>query len=392
MKNLFILGFILLSTGLLARPNQDSLLLKIDKRNQEIIGNPNNSKKSLKEELQAIFAKNGIVMEDSLWQSIRKAVQADNEKDTSIVVSIGGKNVNIKLHQTGFNGTKSVSVAKANSAGSPSSNNKQVEVGLKGIHVKEGNEEVHVGWNGVQVKEGDEVTRVIWGKDSTKIQAKDRNFYQRKGLNLYLGLNGTSGNLPAVSIAQFPAPLLSTDFGLKPMGSRYVGLEISRSIRLASNPKSRFNLGYGLQFDWYNFMFDHNRIIQKGTDAVIFQPIIDSNGGETVLSKNKMTVSYVTLPIMPHWTYSKESAVQMIGLGGYVSYRLDSYTKAIEDKTDNLHKNTSNLFVNQIRYGVRAEFALKHFPDLFFSYDLSPLFEKGKGPDVQAFSFGLRLL
>ncbi|CAM3383757.1 outer membrane beta-barrel protein [Aquirufa ecclesiirivi] len=392
MKNLFILGFILLSTGLLARPNQDSLLLKIDKRNQEIIGNPNNSKKSLKEELQAIFAKNGIVMEDSLWQSIRKAVQADNEKDTSIVVSIGGKNVNIKLHQTGFNGTKSVSVAKANSAGSPSSNNKQVEVGLKGIHVKEGNEEVHVGWNGVQVKEGDEVTRVIWGKDSTKIQAKDRNFYQRKGLNLYLGLNGTSGNLPAVSIAQFPAPLLSTDFGLKPMGSRYVGLEISRSIRLASNPKSRFNLGYGLQFDWYNFMFDHNRIIQKGTDAVIFQPIINSNGGETVLSKNKMTVSYVTLPIMPHWTYSKESAVQMIGLGGYVSYRLDSYTKAIEDKTDNLHKNTSNLFVNQIRYGVRAEFALKHFPDLFFSYDLSPLFEKGKGPDVQAFSFGLRLL
>lgn len=391
MKNLFILGFILCSTGLLARPNQDSLLLKIDKRNQEIIGNPSNSKKSLKEELQAIFAKNGIVMEDSLWQSIRKAVQADNEKDTSIVVSIGGKNVNIKLHQTGFKGTQGLTSTKTITASSPG-NSKQVNVGINGVHVKEGNEEVHVGWNGVQVKEGDEVTRVIWGKDSTKIQAKDRNFYQRKGLNLYLGLNGTSGNLPAMSIAQFPAPLLSTDFGLKPMGSRYVGLEISRSVRLASNPKSRFNLGYGLQFDWYNFMFDHNRIIQKGTDAVIFQPIIDGNGGETVLSKNKMTVSYVTLPIMPHWTYSKESAVQMIGLGGYVSYRLDSYTKAIEDKSDNLHKNTSNLFVNQIRYGVRAEFALKHFPDLFFSYDLSPLFEKGKGPDVQAFSFGLRLL
>ncbi|MHA8098573.1 outer membrane beta-barrel protein [Aquirufa aurantiipilula] len=392
MKNLFILGFILLSTGLLARPTQDSLLLKIDKRNQEIIGNPSNSKKSLKEELQAIFTKNGLVLEDSLWQSIRKAVQADSEKDTSIVVGIGGKNVTIKLHQSGFNGTKSFSSTKTISSGSPSSIDKQVEVGLKGIHVKEGNEEVHVGWNGVQVKEGNEVTRVIWGKDSTKVQAKDRNFYQRKGLNLYLGLNGTSGNLPAVSIAQFPAPLLSTDFALKPMGSRYVGLEIARAIRLSSGKNSRFNLGYGIQFDWYNFMFDHNRIIQKGNDAVIFQPIINGNGGETVLTKNKMTVSYVTLPIMPHWTYSKESAVQMIGLGGYVSYRLDSYTKAIEDKTENLHKTSSNLFVNQIRYGVRAEFALKHFPDLFFSYDLSPLFEKRKGPDVQAFSFGFRLL
>ncbi|MHA8053152.1 outer membrane beta-barrel protein [Aquirufa sp. Wall-65K1] len=392
MKNLFILGFILFSTGLLAKPTQDSLLLKIDKRNQEIIGNPSNSKKSLKEELQAIFAKNGIVLEDSLWQSIRKAVQADSDKDTSIVVTIGGRNVNIKLHQNGFNGTQELSTTKTIRASSPGNNNKQVNVGINGIHVKEGNEEVHVGWNGVQVKEGDEVTRVIWGKDSTKIQAKDRNFYQRKGLNLYLGLNGTSGNLPAVSIAQFPAPLLSTDFALKPLGSRYAGIEIARTIRMGGGKKSRFNLGYGLQFDWYNFMFDHNRIIQKGNDAIIFQPILNANGGETVLSKNKMTVSYLTLPIIPHWTYSKESSVQMIGLGGYVSYRLDSYTKALEDKTDNLYKSTSNLFVNQIRYGVRAEFALKHFPDLFFSYDLSPLFEKGKGPDVQAFSFGLRLL
>lgn len=374
----------------MARPNQDSLLLKIDRRNQEIIGNPSNSKKSLKEELQAIFAKNGIVLEDSLWQSIRKAVQADTEKDTAILVTVGGKNVNIRLNQSSFSGTKGQANTKSIYSSSPT--NKQVNVGLNGVHVKEGNEEVHVGWNGVQVKEGDEVTRVIWGKDTTKIQAKDRNFYQRKGLNLYLGLNGASANLPEVSIAQFPAPLLSTDFTLKPTGSRFVGIEVARSIRLGSGNKSRFNLGYGLQFDWYNFMFDHNRIVQKGQNGVIFQPIIDSNGGETVLSKNKMTVSYLTLPIMPHWTYSKESAVQMFGIGGYVSYRIDSYTKAIEDKSGNLHKTTSNLFINQIRYGVRAEFALKHFPDLFFSYDLSPLFEKGKGPEVQAFSFGLRLL
>ncbi len=110
------------------------------------------------------------------------------------------------------------------------------------------------------------------------------------------------------------------------------------------------------------------------------------------MSKNKMSVSYLTLPIMPHFVFDKKSAVQMIAIGGYVSYRVDTWTKAIEEESGNLRKETSNLYVNPFRYGVRAEFALRHFPDLFFSYDLSPLFEPGKGPEMRGLAFGIRLL
>ena len=138
-------------------------------------------------------------------------------------------------------------------------------------------------------------------------------------------------------------------------------------------------------------MFDHNRVVTKSPSATTFQPILDAQGNEIQLSKNKLTVSYITLPIVPHVVFSKQSAVRMIGLGGYVSYRLDSWTKTIEEKNDNLARNGSNFNLNQVRYGVKAEVALRHVGELFFNYDLSPLFQKDLGPQLTAFSFGIKL-
>jgi hypothetical protein len=139
-------------------------------------------------------------------------------------------------------------------------------------------------------------------------------------------------------------------------------------------------------------MFDHNRIATKGPNGVQFTTYYAAPGKEIAMSKNKMSVSYLTLPIMPHFAFDKKSAVQMIAIGGYVSYRLDTWTKAVEEESGNLRKETSNLYVNPFRYGLRAEFALRHFPDLFFSYDLSPFFETGKGPEMRGLAFGIRLL
>ena len=82
----------------------------------------------------------------------------------------------------------------------------------------------------------------------------------------------------------------------------------------------------------------------------------------------------------------------MISFGGYASYRLASWSKTVEDKSGDKNKETSNFNLNQIRYGLRAEFAIRKFPDLFFNYDLNPMFETGTGLKMNGFSFGLRLL
>lgn len=377
--------------SLFAKEAQDSLLLKIDKRNQTLL-EAGSSKRTLREELEIAFSKKGLVLSDSLWQDIRKAIKTDSDGDSSLSVRIGNSQVKIGIFKSGVGSRKSVVGSGQSAVDSRqwSGKKEEVRVGLDGVHVKDGNEETHVTWDGVYHREGNEVTKVIWGKDSTKI--KRPNLYSRRGLNFYLGLNALTGVQPEVAIPYPGAPAYVPNFTLDPMGSRYASIEISRFVTLSEGKKSAFRLGYGLEIDWYNFRFDHNRIATKGPNGVQFTTITSSTGKEVAMSKNKMSVSYLTLPIMPHFAFDKKSAVQMIAIGGYVSYRLDTWTKAIEEESGNLRKETSNLYVNPFRYGVRAEFALRHFPDLFFSYDLSPLFEPGKGPEMRGLAFGIRLL
>lgn len=411
MKNLLLMTCLLVSQGLWAKNTNDSLLLKIDKRDQKIIGAKADSKKTLREELEGVFEKKGLVLTDSLWQQIRTVIRTDSEGDSSLTMQIGNSKVKIGVIKSGatYNGPqKTFKMAypedqktfavKKDSLGKSivikSDGKEEVRVGWNGIHVKDGKEEVHVDWNGVHVKEPNgEETKVIWGRDSTKTQSKDKksNLYERKGFNIYIGLNGLTGKMPENVIAIYPSPYLNSDPELKPLGSRFVSLDFTHAATIARGKKSAFKLGYGFSFDWYNFMFDHNRVVTKATSATNFQPILDTRGDEVALKKNKLTVSYITLPIVPHVVFSKQSAIKMIGLGGYVSYRLDSWTKTIEEKSDDLTRIGSNFNLNQVRYGVKAEMALRNVGELFFNYDLAPLFQKGKGPELTAFSFGIKL-
>jgi len=395
MKNLLLMTCLLVSQALWAKNTNDSLLLKIDKRDQKVIGANKDSKKTLREELEGVFEKKGLVLTDSLWQQIRTVIKTDSEGDSSLTMQIGNSRVKIGILKSGVKYKSDINMkSKPGGVTIESSGKDEVRVGWNGIHVKDGKEEVHVDWNGVHVKEPNgEETKVIWGRDSTKTQSKDKksNLYERKGFNVYIGLNGLTGKMPENVIAIYPSPYLNSDPELKPLGSRFVSLDFSHAATIARGKKSAFKLGYGFSFDWYNFMFDHNRVVSKAASATNFQPIFDTRGDEVALKKNKLTVSYITLPIVPHVVFNKQSAIKMIGLGGYVSYRLDSWTKTIEEKSDDLTRIGSNFNLNQVRYGVKAEVALRHVGEIFFNYDLTPLFEKNYGPQLTAFSFGFKL-
>ena len=365
-----------------------------------MLGTKGDKTKTLKEELTQVFEKKGLVLSDSLWQNIRKTIQSNTDLDSSVNVRIGNSQVKIAIIRSDRDLLGQQSIAARNKPLDRiieiGTNKKEViDIGLKGIHIKDGKEEVHVDWNGVRVKESNgEETRVYWGPDSLKAKQKkeNANFFSRDGLNLYLGLNGLSGEVPQINATIYPMYYLQTDTELKPFSSRYVSVEFAESLTLVKGKKSAFRLGLGISFDWYNFIFDHNRSVQKANQGAIFQPKFDAQGNEIAFSKNKLTVSYINIPIMPHVVFTKNSGVQMIGLGGYVGYRIDSWTKSIEEKTENLNRVSSNFNINQFRYGLRAEFAFKKLPNLFFNYDLSPLFEKNSSPNLAGFSFGIRLL
>lgn len=378
MKKIIAIICLLVSVfSLSAKEREDSLILKIDKRNQTLIG-AKNSNRTLREELESAFDKKGVVLSDSLWQTIRQTIKTDSDGDT-ISVQIGSQKVKIAINR---------STVDRNQSG----RKEEVRVGMDGIHVKDGNEETHVTWGGVYHKDGKEVTKVIWGKDSTKLAKKDAALFKDNGLHLNLGLNGLNGKPSPLQTTLFPPTLLSTDFDLKTINSTFVSLAIDESINLVSGKKSAWRLGYGVSVDWYNFQFDHSRVIQKSASGqTIFQPII-SKGSEIELEKNKLAVSYVTLPLMSQFVFRKVSSIQMISFGGYASYRLTSWSKTKEDKSNDRNKESSNFNLNQFRYGLRAEFAFRRFPDLFFNYDLNPLFESNTGLKMNGFSFGVKLL
>lgn len=386
---------LLVSQGLWAKNTNDSLLLKIDKRDQKIIGAKADSKKTLREELEEVFEKKSLVLSDSLWQQIRAVIRTDSEGDSSLTIQIGNSRVKIGILKSGVKYKSDISIRSKPGGGVSigSSGKEEVHVGLDGIHVKDGKEEVHVDWNGVRVREPNGAeTKVVWGQDSTKHSQKDVALFINTGFYLNLGLNGINGKPSDVQVAIYPPYWKTSDFDLKTVNSTFISLGIDRSFNLIRGTKRAWRLGYGLGFDWYNFQFDHSRVIQKSAAGqTMFQPII-SNGQEIDLEKNKLAVSYLTLPLMSQLVFRKVSAIQMISFGGYASYRLASWSKTVEDESGDKNKETSNFNLNQVRYGLRAEFAIRKFPDLFFNYDLNPIFESATGLKMNGFSFGLKLL
>lgn len=400
MKKIITLFVLLVSQSVFANEIQDSLLLRIDKRDQKIIGNPSDQGRPLKEEIEKLFLKKNIVLTDSIWQNIRTMIRSESDTNNELIMNIGNQKVQIAIlkredYRTEKESMKKDGTEREERRDQREERKEEIKVGLNGVHIVDGKEEVHVDWNGVYVKEANgEETKVIWGQDTSKIHPKEKqlNLYNRKGLNFYLGLNGLSGKAPEVQTTIYPQPFIDADLNLKPLSSRYVYLEIARTATVKRYKKSALKIGYGIGLEWYNFMFDHNRVVQNNSNRTVFQPTLGSNNQELKYIKNKLSISYLTLPIMPYWSFPKTSTFQMIAVGGYLSYRIDSWTKTIEEKNENLVKNSNNFNINQFRYGLKAEFAIKNFPDVFFNYDLSPIFDVNQGPQMTGFSFGIKLL
>jgi hypothetical protein len=139
--------------------------------------------------------------------------------------------------------------------------------------------------------------------------------------------------------------------------------------------KSPLFINYGLEFSANNFMFDQNVSIQKGAETVEFTEAMRD------LKKSKLTVWYVSLPVMPMLNFGhRDNARFRIGAGGYIGYRIHSYSKIMyfDDGKKKEHER-SNFYLNNFRYGLIGQVGFKDV-NIFVKYDLNPLFAEGRGP------------
>ncbi len=325
-------------------------------------------------------------------------------KSTRIVIYSEDKEELSKLKNYDFNGLlrQVIAVSEATQSGAGRKDTSFVvdgnQVDIKDGHVtvKDKDNETEVTFRVRVGGETDEVT--ITEDDSTTVtirtRSKPREYSERNkdkwerrnnrssrrtdnefvfdlGLNNYLENN------------RFPDEN-NAAYGLRPLGSRYIAVGNEFRTRIGGR-KSPLYLKYGLEFSANNFMFNQNVQIQRGPEAVEF------TDASRDLRKSKLTVWYVSVPVMPMLNFGpRDNAKFRIGVGGYVGYRIHSYSKIMYfDNGKRKEHERDNFYLNNLRYGLVGQVGIGDI-NLFVKYDLNSLFADGRGPELNALSFGVR--
>lgn len=169
---------------------------------------------------------------------------------------------------------------------------------------------------------------------------------------------------------------------VKPWGSWYVGLNTTGTWK----PSKNFHIKSSLGVSWYNFkMEDTDLIAVKTPNRIEWQEFNEGDG-----TKSKISASFVNFTLVP--SIQTNDGNLRFGAGGYAGLRIGGRGKFVYDDAAGeevkLYEK-SNMFVENFRYGLRGEIGIGKEIDLFFNYDLNNLFQPGKGPELQAMSFGI---
>lgn len=240
-------------------------------------------------------------------------------------------------------------------------------------------------------------------KDDEHDYLKERKTKYRKGTHNHFKIDFGINNY--LENNDFP-DANNALYSVKPFGSWYVALNAINKTNVAGP----LFVEWGGGFSWYNFKYENTDTrITKTNNGVVF----DKDPRDINPIKSKLSASFINVSVVPlldfgyserthnYWRFPdgdieidfRRKYGLRIGFGGYAGYRLGSHSKQVYSLNGDREKDreTSNFFINNIRYGLRAQLGAGRV-DLFANYDLNELFSDNKGPKLNAFSFGFTLL
>jgi hypothetical protein len=184
-----------------------------------------------------------------------------------------------------------------------------------------------------------------------------------------------------------------TSYTVRPWGSWYLGASSIQRTRITRH----VFLEWGLGISWYNFKFQNDDVmLQRMDDHVEF--VTDTR--DVNHKKSKLTTTYINasfVPVIDFGGHSRKPRMWdgygssfRIGFGPYIGYRIASRSKLVYKDDGDLEKEKqrNSFYLNNVRYGARLQLGF-YGTDLFFNYDLNELFASNKGPNLNAFSFGI---
>jgi hypothetical protein len=182
---------------------------------------------------------------------------------------------------------------------------------------------------------------------------------------------------------------------LRTLGSRYVNIGLNKVVRLGGKQSPAY-LVFGPEFAFNNYMLEGNNkwVNQNGLTSVV----PETNGRQ--YQKTKLATSTFSVPLMVQFKFREKDAHTghsrsgfTIGAGGFVGYRLGSWTKLkyFEEGNTYKDKNYGSYNLTDWQYGLQGVIGYRSL-QFFAKYNLNELFREGQGPQAQTVSFGLRLL
>lgn len=181
-------------------------------------------------------------------------------------------------------------------------------------------------------------------------------------------------------------------------GSRTINVYYMYEFRLMD---SKFSLVPGIGLGLERFKFKNGATLgYNANDSLkLFLPSETPEiAGER---KSQLVTNYLDIPLELRFTSnpSDPNRAFKIAFGGRVGYLYDSFTKTKykEDGETKQYKDKQNFNLTRFRYGVYTKFGIGNFA-LFGYYNLTPLFQEGKGPyqnnirtDFQTVTVGISL-
>jgi hypothetical protein len=171
---------------------------------------------------------------------------------------------------------------------------------------------------------------------------------------------------------------------LRPLRSWNFNFNIA-DVGVAFNRNHIAGLYTGIGLGWNNYSFENPIRLFKGEDGLEHEFIDESVEGR--LKKSKLGVLYIQAPLMIEVRPTRSMFIAAGVTGGI---RVDTWTK-VKFMDRFKEKNHSDYYVNLLKLDATLR-AGGNDMGFFASYNLLPLFVKGKGPDTHTFNVGFSLL
>ena len=177
---------------------------------------------------------------------------------------------------------------------------------------------------------------------------------------------------------------------LKLIRSNVVDFNLLQFSKGLQNNRNTIGLLTGVGLEIQSFYFNNDIQLTKGSDRI--EPVAMAYDDNI---KSKLTSVYINIPLLAEFQVPVKNYANRFyfSTGIILGLRLSSHTKIKykEDGQTQKLKIPGNFYMHNFRYSATVRMGYRWL-NLFATYDLRPIFETDKGPELYPYSVGIALV